>query len=528
MPRQQIEIPRWTGLNLRGQPEGGALDYFVDGINTETQGGTRLRARRPFRTSAIASLSGSGNGWNYTDDANNVRVVLEDAGELKLYSTSSNTVLASSFAPLGNYFPTGAEVNGTAYGQPGSRRMYFAVDRNAGWVRLAGTAFSRPPVTTVNALTGTEVGGGAAPRPAAIAVWGRENRLVLGGFTAGATGPAGQVASPDHVWISMPGDPEKFRTSAFIRLTPGDGDKITAICAWRDIVIVFKQRKLFVLTHTTVDARGVETFNFETLDFGVGATNPNAVVATPQGVFFVAHDGLYRTDGQSVELVSPQAQPLWSGETTPFYTGPIMRWQYPPGMIPVPRYLAYFDQRLYMLFAGDASRGTGNDHGILVVDLVEGWVAVWKLWRYPNFLRALRLEFNGEIRETLACSPNFSSVLGLGAPSTAASGEPTAVYAMARTCFSNLGQDVVKRVAGVELTGKSTITTSLYVDSAVTTTMQQSTTLTATDATSDDSAGVRIGGRGNSIALAFSGSDWQLTRASLHVAGMETPSKVRS
>lgn len=137
-----------------------------------------------------------------------------------------------------------------------------------------------------------------------VAVQPIENRVVIAGPSLGGG---------SRVYFSDPGDHTTFGVNNYVGLTPGDGETISAIVAWRDLVFVFKQTRIFVFYGNSTDSTGNPVFNYRVLE-GVGAVAANymSAIAAPDGVYFY-HSlssagstvaGLYRTDGTTVSRVT--------------------------------------------------------------------------------------------------------------------------------------------------------------------------------------------------------------------------------
>lgn len=164
------------------------------------------------------------------------------------------------------------------------------------------------------------------PKAASLCVFAAWNRLVCGAFstTTGGPGGAASSSSPSHVYFSEEGNPEAFESTAYIQFTPGDGEKVLAVIAWREFVFVFKETKFFVITDQARDSENKPEFVFQTIDTGVGLASSRAVCVHQSGVYFMSRDGVFRTTGQEPEQVSNLVEPIWSGDTSLFYKGGVL------------------------------------------------------------------------------------------------------------------------------------------------------------------------------------------------------------
>jgi hypothetical protein len=119
------------------------------------------------------------------------------------------------------------------FGGPTSELLFIAngTDTIKQW---NGTAFATPTYTATT------------PTGKFVAVTGWDNRLVSAchvGTTA--------ASNPSSVIFSDPGDPLSFKATApdnnYEQLTPGDGESIMGMVAWREFLFVFKETSYLCL-----------------------------------------------------------------------------------------------------------------------------------------------------------------------------------------------------------------------------------------------------------------------------------------
>jgi hypothetical protein len=94
--------------------------------------------------------------------------------------------------------------------------------------------------------------------------------------------------------------------------------------AWGGRLFVFKQTKFFVFYSTSTDAAGQPIFNYNA-EVGRGAVSSfdgYGAVAAPDGVYFLARDGLFRTTGGTPERVSQAVDPYLRADALAFFSGP--------------------------------------------------------------------------------------------------------------------------------------------------------------------------------------------------------------
>ncbi|HEY6889217.1 MAG TPA: hypothetical protein VI300_15595 [Solirubrobacter sp.] len=173
-----------------------------------------------------------------------------------------------------------------------------------------GTASANPAVYTIgrsdssmrkfNGAAWSAVGGTAPTTGRGLAVTGASNRLVVAGSNGG-----------DRVWFSDPGAPETYGANNFVDLDPGNGEFITGACSWANDVYVFKQSAFYVFYGESIDSDGQPIFNYRKVQ-GVGAVQSyGPLCPTPQGLYFLADDGVYLTTGGPPVKVSQALDQLF-------------------------------------------------------------------------------------------------------------------------------------------------------------------------------------------------------------------------
>lgn len=235
-----------------------------------------------------------------------------------------------------------------------------------------GAAFSEPTATVDG------VAGKAMPTGHFIANWqDGANRLVVGNTTL-TGGPNGAGGSPSHVFFSEPGQPEKYESTAFVELNPGDGEQICGIVEWGRQIFVFKETHVFVFYGIGSDEEGKPEFLFRTVNLGTrcipqrGACSPN-VVAGRDGVYFIGRDGIWVTSGGEPTLVT-DALDLRADRREPRATlGGLAfpGWTQAKGIV-------YLDDCLYVGIPETAGEGALPIKRLFKIDLRSGRVTLWK------------------------------------------------------------------------------------------------------------------------------------------------------
>jgi hypothetical protein len=333
------------GLNLRDKPDAVDAAEAIDAMNVGFSERGAIVTRGGFVERLNATILGLGS---FSTTAGSKRILTTVSSQLRGYDTSGGTQGASGSLTT----PTVA-FSFARYGTPSSERIYASNGTDVRYYN--GSAFTNPNSSSI-----------VVPKGRYLAVQSADNRLVSTGFLGATDGPAAATTSPSHVWFSDPGDPATWNALDYVQLTPGDGEKIQGAVGWRELVFVFKESKFFVFYGNSQNAAGDPIFNYRPVEGGVGLASPFGIATTRNGVYFVGPDGLYRTTGSSAEKVSDAVEPLWTGNTSGYYTGGTI------SDITSCR-LAAVDDTIYMAFTSTAGQR------VLVHDTDAGWFSLYDL-----------------------------------------------------------------------------------------------------------------------------------------------------
>jgi hypothetical protein len=336
------------GLDLKTEPDHVKPDAALDCLNVEftKDGGIQRRsgydnlstAQFTNRPDSIARYYKT-DGTTQLVVGNSTRLDAIDAGGVITGGTLSSTASPHFFA---------------RFGGPTSELLFIAngTDTIKQW---NGTAFSTPAYTD------------QTPTGKFVAVTGWDNRLV----SACHVGTSA-ASNPSSVIFSDPGNPLNFASDSpdnnYEQLTPGDGESIMGMIAWREYLFVFKETSFFVFYGTSVGQDGYPVFNYRQIRAGVGLASSRAVCAGRDGVYFLDRSGVYRTTGGEPEEVSNPVEPIFVSGTSDFYTG---------GTLSQPQVtnaaMTWYQEQVYLAFT---TSGTTNNR-MLVYDTHDG---TWTLW----------------------------------------------------------------------------------------------------------------------------------------------------
>ena len=100
---------------------------------------------------------------------------------------------------------------------------------------------------------------------------------------------------PDGMMFSMPGKPGVFPQYNFFDSPSSDGSQITALAAFQDTILQFKENSMYV-----INVSNPAQFYAEAAFRNCGVSNPCQVFTTAFGVIFANKHGCYIYDGQKV------------------------------------------------------------------------------------------------------------------------------------------------------------------------------------------------------------------------------------
>jgi hypothetical protein len=272
-------------------------------------------------------------------------------------------ITGSSTAPEGSSVTTLASTTGlehtfARFGSPAGEYLYIA-NGSAQVRRWDGLVFTSP--AGLAGQTGRYLG-----------VQPIENRLVVAresGTTAGN--------NPSSVNFSNAGDAETFTATNYVDLTPGDGEEIRAVVAWRDLLFVFKQTKFFVFYGNSTDASGNPVFNYRPVDTGIGCARTSCAVAARDAVYFVGERGVYRTSGGPPELVSEPLNPVFIRTLEPYDTASTLQQAELAPAVSTTRMASLNGERILVSY-----QNTTSARRTLVYDIT---LNAWMPWSLPAY-----------------------------------------------------------------------------------------------------------------------------------------------
>lgn len=363
-PYTPYPVERFAGLNVLDDPQEVGAQGATDLLNVDLDRRGRLHTR-----AGVTKVDASGGTTAYhalypAAFAPQVMLLFRTSGDNLLVDKSSLAGTISAVGTVGSLAGANPRLGSVAtLGTTSSTLVFMATIPGPGVT--GGTTLRKYDGTTLANSVGS-------PGFVAVTPWG--NRLAQARYNSAADTPSGANGSPSTVFFSDSGAPETYTSTSWATLTPGDGESIGAMVAWRELLFVFKSSRMFVFPQPTVNTSGAAAFdNYRTVALGarafggdyVNGLGKGTAVAATDAVYFLAADGLYRTTGGPPERVSDLITPIFDGSASSSLAvdGTEMS-------------LQYADQRLFLSYTNaSAAKRT------LVYDPRTGQ---WVLWSFAT------------------------------------------------------------------------------------------------------------------------------------------------
>lgn len=366
MSLTSYRIQQFGTLNVYDDPQEVGPENAIDLLNIDLDQRGRLRSRdglAQYDTSGTLPAIPTRVFPDYSQGTPKLLFLSLDAtaGNLSLDRISGT---GTTFANIGAWDTnTGAGIpSPTGYatlGTPTTTTIFFST-------------FNTSSPVTLRKYDGAVLAASVG-KPAYVGVTPWDNRLVQAWFGAAADSPTGANGSASTVVFSDPGAPETYGANNYLYLNPGDGEDISGIATFNNLLIISKSTNLFIFYGVSTAGTGTPIFNYRRLTMPARISNLNArddpqwnaLITGDDGVYFVTNRGLFRTQGGPPELVSRAVTPIfeqtaddsvaWDGTSTPS--------------------LNIAKQRIYFRYTTIASTVR-----TLVYDIRHDF---WTLWEFP-------------------------------------------------------------------------------------------------------------------------------------------------
>lgn len=360
MSRVPVQIGGFGSLNLRDDPVIVGAEHATDLLNVSLSVPGRIATRGGYTKLNTSTPSGAYVNAVETRAGGTAHIAAFHGNGGALDSISAGgvvTAAAATFPALFSPFQT------AEFGSPSGTLLYIA---DSGL--LGGGTLQKWNGATLANSTGK-------PRFVAVAPW--SNRLVQAYYGSAADSPSGANGSNSTVFFSDAGAPDTYTATSWLQLHPGDGEGITAVIAWHELLFVFKETAVFIFYGETTNPDGTPQFLYRRVTLpspvatfaGTSTSAVYAATAGPDGIYYHAADGIYRTAGGTPELASDIVRGIFSGSAASSQTrngnsGSAYSF-----------HLSAVGERVYLAYMN----GDGNPR-VLVFDRPT---STWALWSIP-------------------------------------------------------------------------------------------------------------------------------------------------
>lgn len=318
MPTEPFVVERFSGLNLALDPFEVGATGATDLLNVDFDRLGRLRMRDGTSQWNASTISSSGYSAIFGTSA-------------ALFGSSTALgLLAVRYSSGGNVQIDALDVAGTISTSggafAGAANTFALSSTSLGTAVGAATyiTFATLPSTgiTIQRMAGFGVSTGAG-KPLYVGTSTRSNRLVQAGYFTAADSPTGANGTRSTVFFSDAGAPDTYSANNWVALRPGDGEVITAIAMWQDLIYVFKQSSVFIFYGESVDGDGNPIFAFRRVDLPDPMSDPvlsapfsRYTVTGTDGVYFSTSKGIWRIAVGGAELISGPVGKIFSTDPT--------------------------------------------------------------------------------------------------------------------------------------------------------------------------------------------------------------------
>ena len=112
----------------------------------------------------------------------------------------------------------------------------------------------------------------------------------------------------DRVFYSFPGKPDMCPGGNFLDIIPLDGDSITGMASYKDQLIVFKRKSMYVVNVADIE---VSNWYLESKHLGLGIAVRSAYYETDKGVVWASDKGAFLWNEDGMSEISQGIRALW-------------------------------------------------------------------------------------------------------------------------------------------------------------------------------------------------------------------------
>lgn len=283
-PRRLVIMNPSRGLNNLVSPALIDNKEFADIMNCEYDEGGVIRKRAGYTTVANSLTAARGLGFYSTETIRHLVTI--DGGILKYYTGAGTWQSAT-----GATFTAGNDISFTS-----ARLKFFVWNGIDGGAHWNGTTVTRPgtmPKATFSVYYQSKhIAAGVPGQPSRLYI---SNVADATDFTVAAGGTQPQ---PDNTNDAENGNPNVPGATVFagtpslteanvIDVRKNDGDKITGLGIFQDIVIIFKERSIYQLTF---DATGTPVIT--PITYATGCVSHKSIKSVENDMHFLSREGI--------------------------------------------------------------------------------------------------------------------------------------------------------------------------------------------------------------------------------------------
>ena len=316
-PQRLVIMNPSKGLNNLVSP--GLIDNreFSDLMNVEYDEGGVIRKRAGYTTAGDTLTAARGLGVYATESTRQMCTV--DGGTLK-YRTTGNWSSAT-----GATFTTAEDISFTQ-----ARLKLFVWDGDQGGAYFTGSAVTRP-----GTMPKAKFSVYYQNKHICAGVEGQPSRLYISNLTAAddfTVTTGGTQPQPDNTNDAENGNPNVPGATTFagtpalteanvIDIRKNDGDKITGLAIFQEVLIVFKERSIY---QVTFDSSGNPTIT--PITYATGCVSHKSIVNVENDIYFLSREGMRVLGNEPqffaairTQVLSIRVQPVVDGIAKEFY-----------------------------------------------------------------------------------------------------------------------------------------------------------------------------------------------------------------
>lgn len=283
-PQRLVVMNPSKGLNNLVSPSLVDNREFSDLFNVEYDEGGVIRKRSGYVKAGGTLTAARGLGIYSTESSN--KMVTVDSGTLK-YRTDSTAWTAAT----GDTFTAGIDTDFTQ-----ARLKLYVWNGTDGGAEFTGTAVSRPGTMPKAKFSvyyqSKHIASGVDGQPSRLYISNLSNASDFTVTTGGTQPQPDNTNDSENSNPNVPGATVFAGTPALteanvIDIRKNDGDRITGLAVFQDVLIVFKERSIYQVTFDTSGNPTVTPITYAT-----GCVSHKSIVNVENDVYFMSREGM--------------------------------------------------------------------------------------------------------------------------------------------------------------------------------------------------------------------------------------------